>query len=229
VRFFCRLVTVSQHVVKIAYSNCKKFYYLTYKIIRRKNMKTKILTLTLGLFIMFNFSSNASASTESPTENMSEISAYNFQFKTADGKNINLEDYRGKVLLVVNTASQCGFTPQYEGMQKIYDDYKDKGFVVIAVPSNDFKQETGSNDEIKHFCTGKYNITFPIAEKQAVTGDEAAPFYKWAAKEVGVLGSPKWNFHKYLISKNGKIVDWFSSPTRPESDKIRKAIEKELK
>lgn len=158
----------------------------------------------------------------------SDQTAHDFEFTAIDGNPLPLSQFKGKVLLVVNTASECGFTGQYQGLQKLYETYKDKGLVVLGVPSNDFGgQEPGSAKEIKQFCETKFRVTFPLAEKAVVKGDAAHPFYKWVS---GVKGSivPKWNFHKYLIAKDGTFVDYYISSTEPNSDKIRKAIEQEL-
>ena len=155
--------------------------------------------------------------------------AYDFSFTSIEGKPLPLSQFKGQLLLVVNTASKCGFTPQYEGLEKIYQEYKDRGFVVLGVPSNDFAgQEPGTADEIASFCKLRFGVTFPLTEKVSVTGDNAHPFYQWAAGEVSWLGRPKWNFHKYLIGRDGKVIDWFASNTTPDGDKLTAAIEKNL-
>ena len=157
---------------------------------------------------------------------MPESTAHSFQFSQVDGSDIDLSQFKGKPLLVVNTASQCGFTPQYAALEKLYQTYKDQGLVVIAVPSNDFGgQEPGSDQDILSFTEEKYDISFPVVAKTAVKGKEAHPFYRWANKEVGFLGSPKWNFHKYLIAPDGTIAKWYSSATTPDSKKVTEAIE----
>lgn len=154
---------------------------------------------------------------------------YGFQFKTIDGAPLPLSQYKGKVLLIVNTASRCGFTPQYAGLQKLYDAYKGKGLVVLGVPSNDFGgQEPGSSAEIKQFCETNFHLTFPLAAKEAVSGEGAHPFFKQVRSEKGVLAAPHWNFYKYLVSRDGHIVQWFSSKTTPDSPALIKAIEDEL-
>ena len=159
----------------------------------------------------------------------SDKTAYDFSFTSLDGEKLPLSAYKGKVILVVNTASKCGFTPQYKGLEQLYKDYKDKGLVIIGVPSNDFgEQEPGNAKEIKQFCALNYGVTFPMTEKQAVTGDDAHPFYKWAYSVLGFGSAPKWNFHKYLIDTNGHMVDYYSSVTTPESAKLKAAIEKLL-
>jgi len=153
--------------------------------------------------------------------------AYDFNFNDIDGSQLKLSEYKGKVIIVVNVASQCGFTSQYEDMQKIWEKYQSKGVVVLAVPSNDFGgQEPGSNADIKVFCEAKFGISFPITEKVIVKGSDAHPFYQWAKDNYGNSAVPKWNFHKIIIDKDGKINDTFSSITRPSSKKFIKAIEK---
>lgn len=154
-------------------------------------------------------------------------SAYDYSFAALQGEEpMPLSDFKGKVLLIVNTASQCGFTKQYDGLQKLYEKYKDKGLVVLGVPSNDFgKQEPGTAEEIASFCKLNYGVTFPITSKQAVSGDDAHPFYKWARTTLGFGTAPKWNFHKYLVDKNGRLVDYFESATAPDSKNLIKALD----
>tara|TARA_B100000686_G_C16594145_1_gene865062 strand:- start:45 stop:566 length:522 start_codon:yes stop_codon:yes gene_type:complete len=156
--------------------------------------------------------------------------AYDFEFKDLDGSALNLSNYKGKVLVVVNVASQCGFTKQYEDMQKIWEKYQEKGLVMIGVPSNDFgKQEPGSNTEIKNFCEAKFGITFPMTEKVSVKGTNAHPFYIWAEKNHGNSAIPKWNFHKIIVDKSGKIADTFTSITNPSSKKFTNRLDKLIK
>lgn len=157
-------------------------------------------------------------------------SAYNFSFTAIDEKTpLPLSTYKGKVVLVVNTASKCGFTPQYNDLQALYDMYKDRGLVVLGVPANNFgQQEPGSNADISEFCEVNFNINFPMTAKESVVGDDAHPFYQWAAQQAGWVGRPRWNFHKYLIGPNGEFIDWFSSPTSPLSDKVKEAVEAAL-
>ena len=155
--------------------------------------------------------------------------AYNFSFNDLDGSKLNLSEFKNKVIIVVNVASQCGFTSQYEDMQEIWDSYQKKGIIMIGVPSNDFgNQEPGSNSEIKNFCEAKFGITFPVTEKVIVKGEDAHPFYKWARENHGKAAIPKWNFHKIIIGKNGKIYDTFASITNPTSKKFVKALEKAI-
>ena len=158
-----------------------------------------------------------------------EESAWTFSFETLDGKPLPLASFKGKAVLVVNTASQCGFTPQYKGLEALAKKYRDKGLVVLGVPCNDFGgQEPGTATDIKSFCDSNYNITFPLTAKTQVSGREAHPFYAWARQKVGILGSPKWNFHKYLVAPDGSLADWFSTPTAPDASRLIKAIEKVL-
>ena len=150
--------------------------------------------------------------------------AHDFSLPAIDGKNLNLADYRGKALLVVNTASYCGFTKQYNGLQALWQNYRDKGLIVLGVPSNDFGgQEPGSKDEIKEFCSVNFDIDFPMSDKIVVKGNAAHPFYKWLEAETGA--TPKWNFHKFLIAPNGRAVRDFSSLTKPQAKKLLRAVE----
>ena len=155
--------------------------------------------------------------------------AYDFSFNDLDGSLLNLSEYKDKVIIVVNVASQCGFTSQYDDMQKIWERYQKKGVIMLGIPSNDFgNQEPGSNKDIKKFCEAKFGITFPMTEKVFVKGETAHPFYKWAKKNHGKSAIPKWNFHKIIISKSGKIEDTFTSVTNPASKKFITAIERAL-
>ena len=152
--------------------------------------------------------------------------AFDFKFDNIDGGSLNLSKYKNKVILIINVASQCGFTKQYEDMQKIWESYQTRDFIVIGVPSNNFGgQEPGDNKDIKNFCETKFGITFPMAGKVNVKGPNAHPFYKWAKKNHGLSAVPKWNFHKIIINKKGKIETTFSSITKPTSKKLIKVIE----
>ena len=154
---------------------------------------------------------------------------YNFKFNSIDGGQIELSDYKDKVIVIVNVASRCGYTPQYEGLQTLYNKYKTKNLVVIGVPTNNFKQEPGSNSEIKDFCETNFGINFPMTEKIAVLGNSAHPFYKWAKDNYGMGAIPKWNFHKIIIGRDGKVSNTFASFTKPMSKKFLESIEKEIK
>jgi glutathione peroxidase len=156
-------------------------------------------------------------------------SAYDYSFQSIDGKPMPLSLFHGKVVLVVNTASFCGFTSQYTALQKLYETYEAKGLVVVGVPSNDFGgQEPKSETEVKTFCQGAFGITFPLTAKYHVTGNEKHPFYAWAAKTLGAMNSPWWNFHKYLIGRDGQLVTSFVSLTAPNATSVISAIETEL-
>jgi glutathione peroxidase len=177
--------------------------------------KIKIFSIT----IMMSFLNNANAKYEKL--------AYDFTFKDLDGSPLSLAEFKDKVIVVVNVASQCGFTSQYEDMQMIYEKYQSKGIIMLGIPSNDFgQQEPGSNEEIKNFCEAKFGITFPMTEKVSVKGNQAHPFYIWAKNNYGSAAISKWNFHKIIIDKYGKVADTFSSITNPSSKKFRKVIEK---
>lgn len=171
-----------------------------------------------ALFGVFAASSSAEAA-----------SAWDFSFIAIDGQPLPLSIFEGKTVLVVNTASQCGFTPQYKGLEELYKKYRDRGLVVLGVPSNDFgAQEPGSSEEIQHFCETNFSVDFPLTEKVKVTGDDAHPFFRWAAKEMGPLAKPRWNFHKYLIAPDGRLVDWFSTVTSPDAASVSRSIEANL-
>jgi glutathione peroxidase len=180
-----------------------------------------MIRLITILIIMFSFFTNANAKYDQL--------ATDFSFEGLEGNTISLADYQGKVVLVVNVASRCGFTNQYEGLQTLWSKYKDKNLVVIGVPSNNFRQEPGSNKEIKDFCETTFGIDFPITEKLSIIGPDAHPFFLWAKENYGSGAIPKWNFHKILIGKNGKVIDTFASITKPSSKKFISAIEKEIK
>ncbi|HVJ79071.1 MAG TPA: glutathione peroxidase [Hyphomicrobium sp.] len=155
--------------------------------------------------------------------------AYDFQFSTIDGKPMKLAAWRGKALLIVNTASFCGYTKQYAGLQELWTRYEKAGLVVIGVPSNDFgEQEPKSEGEIKTFCQGAFGVTFPLTSKQHVVGADAHPFYKWAAETMGPAGVPNWNFHKYLIGRDGRLLRSFSTKLPPLSEDITGWIDKAL-
>jgi len=158
----------------------------------------------------------------------SRVTAYAFTFKGLDGAEILLASYAGHPILVVNTASLCGYTPQYTGLQALWTRYRDKGLIVLAVPSNDFGgQEPGGASDIGKTAHEEYHVTFPLTEKVAVKGKDAHPFYKWAAVERP-LEAPRWNFHKYLIGRDGHLTAAFTSAVEPNDPRVIAAIEKEL-
>ncbi len=151
--------------------------------------------------------------------------AYDFEFVAIDGKPLPLADYKGKVLLVANTASECGFVSQFEGLERLWKEFASQGLVVVGVPSNDFKQESKNEKEIKRFCEMNFGVTFPLTGRNEVTGEKAHPFFKWIDE---VSATPRWNFYKYLIGKDGKVIDYYSPLTNPESSTLKDAIKKAL-
>ena len=158
----------------------------------------------------------------------SPASAHDFVFEKIEGGALPLAKYRGKTLLLVNTASQCGFTGQYAALQDLWETYRDRGLVVLGVPSDDFGgQEPGTAAEIKQFCKINFDINFPMTDKVRIKGEDAHPYYKWVAAQ-GRLKKPRWNFFKHLIDANGNLIDWFGSTTRPDAPKLIAAIEKQL-
>ena len=160
-------------------------------------------------------------------------SVYDFTLKDIDGKDVKLISFKGRVVMIVNVASKCGFTPQYEGLQKVYAKYQSQGFVILGFPANNFMgQEPGTNEEIKTFCSTKYNVSFPIFSKISVKGSDINPLYKFLTDKTtdpDFGGDIGWNFNKFLVDRNGKIIARFSSPDKPESEKVTRAIENALK
>ena len=154
---------------------------------------------------------------------------FDFKINSITGDIIDLNDFRGKPVLIVNTASYCGFTKQYNDMQTLWDKYKDKGLIVLGIPSNSFNQEKTNNNDVKEFCEVNFNINFPLTEITDVKGDNAHEIYKWAKDNYGKSAVPKWNFYKILINNEGKIEDTYASLTNPTSKKITKKIESLLK
>ena len=184
----------------------------------------RLHTLLLGCILMTSNLASANNTTDS------DNSAYDYSFFTLIGHNpLPLAAYRGKVLLIVNVASKCGFTPQYASLEKLYEKYKDRGLVILGVPSNDFgSQEPGTDQEIAHFCQINYGVSFPMTAKEVVSGKNAHPFYIWAKQKLGFGTAPKWNFHKYLINRNGELLDYFYSTTSPDAARFINAVEKAL-
>lgn len=155
--------------------------------------------------------------------------AHEFTFTSIEGEPLSMKQFAGKAVLVVNTASRCGFTPQYEGLQTLWETYREQGLVVLGVPSGDFgNQELSSSGKIKEFCEVNFAIDFPLTEKTEVSGDRAHPFYAWAGAELGAAAKPRWNFHKYLVGKDGRLITWFSTTTGPSSERVQTAIEAAL-
>lgn len=178
-----------------------------------------VRSLVVALFALFT----------GPAAAGSAQSAHDFSFTAIEGGDLPLSQYKGKVVLLVNTASLCGFTPQYDDLQAVWERYRERGLVVLGVPSNDFGgQEPGSAAEIKEFCEVNFSIDFPLTTKEHVVGDAAHPFYRWAAEQLGFAAKPRWNFHKYLIGPDGTLADWFSTVTKPTAPKVTEAIEAQL-
>jgi glutathione peroxidase len=181
----------------------------------------KLRTYFMGLVILLMSASLFAAS-----------SIYDFTLPSIEGKPMPLADYKGKVILVVNVASRCGFTPQYTALESIYEKYKDQGFVILGFPANNFGgQEPGTNAEIKTFCSAKYNVTFPLYGKVSVKGDDQTPLYKYLTTSANsaLTGDIKWNFTKFLVDRKGNVVQRFEPQTTPDSPEVVAAIEKSLK
>ena len=156
---------------------------------------------------------------------------YDFTLPSIDGKPMPLADFKGKVVLVVNVASRCGYTPQYSALEGLYEKYKDQGFVIVGFPANNFgAQEPGTNQEIKTFCSRKYNVTFPLYSKVSVKGDDQTPLYQYLTKQTdpAIAGEIKWNFTKFLVNRNGQVVQRFESAVTPDSKEVVSAVEKQL-
>jgi glutathione peroxidase len=166
------------------------------------------------------------------TADKDKPSPLDFKVKDIDGKDVNLADYKGKVVLIVNVASKCGNTPQYKPLEAMYEKYKDQGFVILGFPANDFgKQEPGSNDQIKAFCSETYKVAFPMFAKITVKGDEKAPIYKFLTEPATngeFAGDIEWNFQKFLVDRNGAVIARFSPKTKPDSPKVVAEVEKAL-
>jgi glutathione peroxidase len=160
---------------------------------------------------------------------MAETSAHDFSFSTIDGAPLPLAAFRGKPVLLVNTASLCGYTPQYADLEKLHQRFAARGLAVLGVPSNDFgAQEPGTAAEIKNFCSTNYHITFPLTSKEHVLGSEAHPLYRWIEAELGEAGVPHWNFHKYLIAPDGSLAGAWPSSVKPQAPEIVEEIERLL-
>mgnify|MGYP001231126910 CR=1 FL=1 len=170
-----------------------------------------------------------SATSATSAEPRPAAMAHGFEFKAIEGEPLSMATFEGKAALVVNTASRCGFTHQYGDLQAVWERYRDRGLVVLGVPSNDFGgQEPGTEAKIKEFCEVNFNVDFPITTKGHVRGDGAHPFYRWAAEELGSATKPRRNFHKYLIAPDGRLVDWFGTSTSPTSERVLRSIEVHL-
>jgi glutathione peroxidase len=156
-------------------------------------------------------------------------SAHDFSFTAIEGGELAVSNFKGKPILLVNVASECGFTPQYENLQAVWENYRDRGLVVLGVPSNDFGgQEPGTETEILAFCEARFGIDFPMTAKEKVIGPDAHPLYRWIEATLGEAGTPRWNFHKYLISPEGELVEAWPSSVKPDGAEVTQAIEANL-
>jgi glutathione peroxidase len=165
----------------------------------------------------------------SPAYAEHSMHGYDFEFTSIDGDKLPLSQYRGRPVLVVNTASFCGYTPQYQDLEALWRRYRERGLVVIGVPSNDFgAQEPGTAGEIKQFCEGTYAVDFPLTDKEEVIGAKAHPFFRWIAGELGEAGAPRWNFHKYLVAPDGSLAGAWPSRVRPTDKEITAEVEQLL-
>lgn len=189
----------------------------------------KKLIIIASIFLIVNLISASDKSLKT-NEGKNIESVHEFSVKDINGKDVSLSDFKGKVLLIVNVASKCGYTRQYSGLQKIYDKYKEQGFEILAFPCNDFGgQEPGTNEEIAEFCSTNFNVTFPLFDKIKVLGEDKNPLYKMLTNNSNVeKGDINWNFEKFLISKEGEVIARYKSSVEPESDAVAKAIEQEL-
>lgn len=189
---------------------------------------TGLAFISISLLLLMKNPTDSSAQTKTPMKSIYEISV-----KSIDGNPLKLDHYKGKVLLIVNVASQCGYTPQYEGLQKVYQKYQQQGLVVLGFPANNFGgQEPGNEAEIKTFCSTNYNVTFPMFSKVSAAGSNIHPLYKFLTERETnpeFAGKITWNFNKFLVDKNGKLIARFDSSDEPESAKVTQAIEQALK
>jgi glutathione peroxidase len=186
-------------------------------------MMKLILLAGIVVALSLHFAARAADSTTQPAQGGSPL---DFKVKDIDDKDYDLAQLKGKVVLIVNVASKCGYTPQYAGLEKLYESKKDQGFVIVGFPANNFKsQEPGSNEEIKTFCTSKYNVTFPMMSKISVKGDDQHPLYKMLTSEKGQV---TWNFNKFLVGRDGKLIEHFDSKVKPDDSKLTDSIDKAL-
>ena len=186
-----------------------------------KKIRYHLIIILIIIFNVYNFNTKLNS--------MENINFYDFKLESITGEIINFNNYKGKTVLLVNVASNCGFTKQYSDLQNLWEKYKERDLIVLGIPSNQFGgQEPGSNAEIKYFCETNFNINFPMTSKYDVKGENAHEIYKWAKDSFGKGAIPKWNFHKILINKNGKIHETYASFTNPMSKKIINELEKIL-
>lgn len=191
-------------------------------------MKRAIAIAVLNLMMLFSKGSAAQMMKAEPTATKDKEFA-NIKFETIDGDTTSLANFRGKVVLLINTASECGFTPQYGGLEKLYQNYKDQGFTVVAFPANNFKnQEPGTDEQICEFVENKYGVTFPMMSKISVKGDDIHPLYEYLTVESPVPGEIPWNFTKFLLDKDGNVVARYSPKVEPTDKEVVSEIEKHL-
>ena len=189
-------------------------------------MKQPLLLFVVAIltFALISATSVSAQTKEKPMETSSKL--YSFTMKTIDGKDRPLSEYKGKVVLIVNVASKCGYTPQYKGLQEVYLKYKDRGLVILGFPANDFLwQEPGSDKDIQQFCSTKYNVTFDMFSKISVKGKDQHPLYTYLTKESESPNEVKWNFSKFLVDQKGKVVSYFPSNVEPTAEELTKKIE----
>jgi len=185
--------------------------------------------LSLSTFFLVGLFSIGMVVSPGPGPTTPAKSVYDFTMKTIDGQDRSLSAYQGKVLMIVNVASKCGYTPQYEGLEKLYETYKDRGFMILGFPANNFMgQEPGSDEEIKQFCTLEYGVTFDMFSKISVKGKDQDPLYAFITSDPAVEGPVKWNFQKYLVNREGKLVSKFLSGTKPMDKQVISVIEELL-
>jgi glutathione peroxidase len=181
--------------------------------------------IALAIAVLMFASAKALHAADAPTSQPAK-SPLDFTVQDIDGKDYNLAQLKGKVVMIVNVASKCGYTPQYDGLEKLYEANKDKGFVIVGFPANNFKsQEPGTNEQIKEFCTSKYNVTFPMMSKISVKGDDKHPLYQLLTKDKGEV---TWNFNKFLVGRDGKLIEHFDSKVKPDAPKLSDAINQAL-
>lgn len=192
-----------------------------------RKLVSNLLYILIIIFLVFHSQTHATKPIKGNkmANNISDITV-----KDIDGKNVKLSEYKGKVLLIVNVASYCGYTKQYSGLEEVYKKYKDKGFEILAFPCNQFgNQEPGTNEEIKNFCSSKFDVTFRLFDKIDVNGEHKSPLYTILTdNDITGKGDIKWNFEKFLIDKNGNVIERFVSNVEPNSEKLISALEKEL-
>jgi glutathione peroxidase len=211
------------------------------ELYKGNNMKKFLIGMSIGIALatstlFFVKTMRANADTKAGASNVGKgmaTSVYDFTLKNSKGKDVKLEEFRGQVVMLVNVASKCGYTPQYEGLQKIYERYKGQGFTILGFPANNFgAQEPGTNEEIQEFCRLNYGVTFPVFSKISVKGDDKHPLYKYLTEREtnpDFAGEIKWNFNKFLVGRDGRILARFDSADKPEDAKVTQAIEQALK